>query len=336
MAATVPASFVSIVIPTYNRRELTLRAVQSVLDQEHAGALEVIVVDDGSSDGTADAIIETFRHGQRVRLLRSERRYACGARNLGFASAKGDFVCFLDSDDFWLPGTLAVFQLVFAQVPELAFVSIEGSTNATSGQAAIARIVAAGSPGWTHARFKQAPLRCSWLTIPGSAVAAELFVGDFFPAIINGDLFYLSGMLIRRECVVQAGPFNERLRYFNDWDFFSRLCLTGPGAYVGYDGFRRETGRADQISRARPITAMPRRHVFILHNLVRRSDINTRYQQQLKSALADARFAFARSLLRAGRLNWALRYLRHCLRHHHKPVRCAALFILGALRGSRA
>jgi len=329
MEAIEPANLSSIVIPTYNRRELTLRAIRSVLDQEHAGALEVIVVDDGSSDGTADAVAEEFRQDSRVRLLRSPHRYACAARNLGFAAARGDFVCFLDSDDFWLPGALATFKAVFAHRPELAFVSIEGSTRANGRQQAIPRIVASVSPGWSHASFHLAPLQRTALVLPGSAVPAELTFGDFFPAIINGDLFYLSGMLIRRGSIVQAGPFNERLRYFNDWEFFARLCLTGPGAYVNRDGFRRETDRADQISRGRPVTAMPRRHLFILRNLLRSSQAMEGYRPQLASAMADAQYAFARSLVQARRYRWARRYLRGCIGERQKTARSAVWFLFG-------
>jgi len=326
MAVSTPASSVSIVIPTYNRRELALRAVQSVLEQAHAGTLEVIVVDDGSSDGTAEAVAETFRHDPRVQLIRSERGYACAARNLGFRAARGDFVCFLDSDDFWLPGTLAVFESVFAQTPGLAFVSVDGTTRATTRKAAIQGIVARVSPGWSHAKFREAALVRQGLQLPGSTTPAELLVGDFFPAIIHGDLFYLSGLLVRRECVAQAGPFNERLRYFNDWEFFSRMCLVGPGAYVAHDGFRRETDRADQLSRGRPGTTMPRRHLFIVRALMRRPDIPARYQPQLKAALSDACYSFARSLLNAGRRSWARRYLRRCLQSGHKSFRCAVLY----------
>jgi hypothetical protein len=94
--------------------------------------------------------------------------------------------------------------------------------------------------------------------------------GDFFPAIVFGDLFYLSGLVARREAVLGAGPFNERFRFFNDWEFFARLCLQGDGAHIDCTGFRRDTGRTDQISRGRPMSAMARRRRFILRSLPRR------------------------------------------------------------------
>ena len=121
--------------------------------------------------------------------------------------------------------------------------------------------------------------------------------GDFFPAIILGDLFYLSGLVARREAVIGAGPFNERFRFFNDWEFFSRLCLQGPGAHLDCTGFRRDTGRADQISRGRPMSAMARRRRFILRSLPRRFPVKTAIYRRLTGARQrDAIYFMARCL----------------------------------------
>ncbi len=323
---SLPSVFrLSVVIPTYNRRDLVLRAVASVLEQAGAESLEVIVADDGSTDGTVAAIAERFGHDPRVRVTSTQRGYACAARNAGFARASGDFICFLDSDDVWLPGTLVTIAAVFAAYPELAFVSVDGNTIEKPGQKIVARVVADDSPGWTHAGFAQVPLTSSEITLPGGA-STRMRSGDFFPAIILGDLFQLSGLVARREAVVAAGPFNERFRFFNDWEFFSRLCLQGKGAYVDCTGFRRDTGRPDQISRGRPISAMARRHRFILRSLPRRFPAKTGpYASQLARANDDAIYFMARCLAHTRRRRWALRYLWRCLRHGYKPVRSLAL-----------
>ena len=150
--------------------------------------------------------------------------------------------------------------------------------------------------------------------------------GDFFPAIILGDLFYLSGLVARREAVIGAGPFNERFRFFNDWEFFARLCLQGPGAYVDCTGFRRDTGRADQISRGRPMSAMARRRRFILRSLPHRFAARMDpYSRQLSRANDDATYFMARCLVRSTHRRWARRYLWRCLRRGYKPVRSLAL-----------
>jgi glycosyltransferase involved in cell wall biosynthesis len=317
----------SVVIPTYNRRELVLRAVQSVLAQDADADTQILVVDDASSDGTVESLHERYAGDPRVQVLAcAERRHASAARNFGFAHARGDLVCFLDSDDYWLPGTLAAIRRVFRQIPQLAFVSVDGTTLPTTTQAAVPRVVAGHAPGWSHAAFARAGLSTQSIELEHD-VHTSLLLGDFLPAITHGDLFYLSGLVMRREYAARAGPFNERLRYFNDWEFFSRLCLQGPGAYLAYDGFRRDTGRADQISRQRPPTATARRHLFIVRSLLRRDDTQ-RYTAALHSAFSDACYMMARALQASSRRNWARRYLYRCLRRRYKVWRSLALLLL--------
>jgi glycosyltransferase involved in cell wall biosynthesis len=98
---TAPA--VSVIIPTFNRARVIGRAVESALRQSYQN-LEVIVVDDGSTDETA-AVLKGFR--DRVRYLRQENRGVSAARNAGIAAAIGKWIAFLDSDDEWYPAKLA-------------------------------------------------------------------------------------------------------------------------------------------------------------------------------------------------------------------------------------
>jgi hypothetical protein len=213
---------------------------------------------------------------------------------------------------------------VFARHPQLAFVSVDGSTLATDNQAALQHVVAGDSPGWSHAWFSRARLKRETIALKEEPAKSQLLSGDFFPAIINGDLFYLSAMVMRRRCALCAGPFNERFRYYNDWEFFARLCLQGPGAYLDFDGFRRDTGRADQISRRRPAVAMPRRHLYIVRSL-RRGSRAPGYAGVLNSALHDAQYRMGRALAQEPHRRWAWRYLWRCVRARYKIVRCLAL-----------
>jgi glycosyltransferase involved in cell wall biosynthesis len=91
---------VSAVIPTYNRSSQVCRAIDSVLAQT-VRVEEIIVVDDGSTDGTADAVRD--RYGCRVVLLEQENAGAAAARNRGIREARGEWIAFLDSDDVWMP-----------------------------------------------------------------------------------------------------------------------------------------------------------------------------------------------------------------------------------------
>ena len=94
----------SVVIPAYNRAEVVLTAVRSVLDQADE-SVEVIVVDDGSTDNTAD-VVETFGD-PRVRVIRADHQGVSSTRNTGAAAARSSFLAFLDSDDVAEPGWVA-------------------------------------------------------------------------------------------------------------------------------------------------------------------------------------------------------------------------------------
>ena len=97
---------VSVVMPLYNAGQLLRRPVESVLAQGH-GDLELVVVDDGSSDDSADIVDEYARGDARVRLVRSERNAGvAAARNRAIGLARGRYVAFLDSDDWWHPDKL--------------------------------------------------------------------------------------------------------------------------------------------------------------------------------------------------------------------------------------
>jgi glycosyltransferase involved in cell wall biosynthesis len=99
------SQLVSVIIPTYNRAYCLGATVDSALAQTHC-EVEVLVVDDGSSDHTREFVLDQYRHEPRVRYLYQENTGVSGARNHGLRAAQGDFIAFLDSDDLWLPWKL--------------------------------------------------------------------------------------------------------------------------------------------------------------------------------------------------------------------------------------
>lgn len=96
--------FVSIIIPTYNRAHLVVRAIQSVLKQTYQN-FELIVVDDGSSDDTA-VHLKSFIENKSIHFYQKENAGVASARNFGVTKARGQWLAFLDSDDEWLPHKL--------------------------------------------------------------------------------------------------------------------------------------------------------------------------------------------------------------------------------------
>jgi glycosyltransferase involved in cell wall biosynthesis len=108
---------VSVVIPTYNRLQLTIAAIESVLGQTTVPS-EIIVIDDGSVDGTSVELPRRF--GAAIMLIRQENRGQAAATRVGIQKARGDLVTFLDSDDLWLPEKISLQLEVFSRRRDLA------------------------------------------------------------------------------------------------------------------------------------------------------------------------------------------------------------------------
>jgi glycosyltransferase involved in cell wall biosynthesis len=111
----------SAVITSYNYRAFVVEAIDSALSQT-LPALEVIVVDDGSSDGTPEMVSDRYWHDPRVRLIATENRGQLAAFATGVQAATGQIVAFLDADDVWEPGYLAAVAAVYQQHPKVDFV----------------------------------------------------------------------------------------------------------------------------------------------------------------------------------------------------------------------
>jgi glycosyltransferase involved in cell wall biosynthesis len=108
----------SVIIPLYNKAEFIEAAIQSVLNQSHQN-FEVIVVDDGSTDDGASQVQAI--HDHRIKLIQQANGGVSSARNQGIELAKGDLVCFLDADDWYLPAYLETIVSMASRYPEIAF-----------------------------------------------------------------------------------------------------------------------------------------------------------------------------------------------------------------------
>ena len=309
----------SVVIPTFNRAAMVPHAVDSVLAQRGKGALEVIVVDDGSIDGTTPALQARYGDNPRVRLIAIPHAGVSAARNAGLRLARGELVCFLDSDDQWTLDASATAMQVLALHPELVFVTLDGSYLPTHDSPRVPRAIRTNAPGWSHAGFARAPLASEQIRLRGSEQDTAMLRGDFFPAIVHGDLFQVNGVFMRRDAAVRAGFFNEWMDHYEDWDFFSRLCLQGPGAYLDYEGYQRNLGHPGRLAPGHPDTAMPRRHLYILHSLARRFPAAAgRYADNMRDALIDAQYQMGAVLARTPHRRRAWRYLLRCIRQRYK------------------
>jgi glycosyltransferase involved in cell wall biosynthesis len=194
---TGPAPQVSVVIPTRDRRHLLEVTLAAALSQDDV-ELEVVVVDDGSRDRTAERLAEL--QDERVRVVRHEdARGVAAARNRGIAEARGEWVAFLDDDDLWSPGKLRA-QLGAARASGAGFaycaaVAVDGS-----------RRVTRALPFPAPAELMQRLLRQNAMPAGGSNV------------------------VVRTELVRGIGGFDERLQHLADWDLWLRLAEAARAA----------------------------------------------------------------------------------------------------------
>jgi glycosyltransferase involved in cell wall biosynthesis len=200
----VKTPLLSVVIPTWNRAQLVREAIRSVLAQRE-GEVEAIVVDDASTDSTADLLEREF--GDRIRLLRLEhRRGPGGARNAGARLARGELVAFLDSDDVWLRGKLGAELEVLARFPE-AEVVVSDSQNFFEGEAD------------GESRFAQNGL----LEATGREVRLASSCHWLWTNSMN--TVHTCSITVRREALARLGEklFAEDLVCCEDWEFQMRL-----------------------------------------------------------------------------------------------------------------
>ena len=197
---------VSIVIPTYNRCNEVQAAISSALAQTYTNT-EIIVVDDGSSDGTSDVLA---RFGSRIRFVRQENAGASAARNHGVRVSKGQLIAFLDSDDLWLPRKIerqvAVMQLAGHGVPcclcniQLAY--LNGNLGSSFDLSLLSPALEEGV----------------WQNV--LEVLATRFV------------LFNQAVAVRRDALDAVGGFDETCRFMEDHDLALRLALLGPWGFI--------------------------------------------------------------------------------------------------------
>ena len=117
----MPEPLVSVIIPTFNRAYCVGKAIDSARAQTHRNT-EILVLDDGSTDGTRDLIEQSYADDERVRYFFHENRGVTATRNRGLALCRGDFVALLDSDDTWSPWKLELQLACFRGHPEVGMV----------------------------------------------------------------------------------------------------------------------------------------------------------------------------------------------------------------------
>jgi glycosyltransferase involved in cell wall biosynthesis len=197
---------VSVVIPTFNRAATVVRAIESVLQQTYR-PIEVIVVDDGSTDGTQEVL---KAYGSALVYLRQDNAGPAAARNRGIRESQGGLIAFLDSDDVWLAAKLERQVAVLEGAgPETPCCLCDTLMRTPDGREQSAFAIA-----WLRMREPEG----LWLN--PAAVLATRFV------------LFCQAVLVRRPFLLDCQGFDEQLWFMEDHDLALRLALRGPWAFV--------------------------------------------------------------------------------------------------------
>ena len=260
---------VSVIMPAYNGSAMIGEALRSIEDQTYRD-LEVVVVDDGSTDDTA----RICRDRPGLRLISQENRGTAAARNRGIREARGGLIAFLDQDDLWAPDRLA------AQVPILeaeADVGLVFSNFDAFGDLSEHQGV----------RFDDAK------------VIDRISGGMAFASLFRKNLIHPATVLVRKDCLDEVGPFDESI-YFEDYDLWLRIARRFPIRYVPaplasvrhHEGNKRSDAVALQRSALHIVERAARECPELAEQLGRRA---------VNKKVAKMHYYYGRALLEAGR-----------------------------------
>ncbi|MEW6620095.1 MAG: glycosyltransferase, partial [bacterium] len=181
---------ISIIIPTYNAENFLPQAINSVVEQTYQD-IEIIVVDDGSTDNTK-RIIEPFM--DKIYYIYKDNGGSASARNVGIKSAKGEYIAFLDADDIWLPQKLELQINLFRQCQEI---------------------------DWIHTNLM---LIDESGNIIGVRRVSDTLSGNIFKTLFMENWVLTSSVMVKKDCFKMIGMFDEALSRTEDYDFWLRLA----------------------------------------------------------------------------------------------------------------
>lgn len=218
---------VSILMPAYNVEPYIGAAIRSALAQTYTD-FELIVVDDGSKDGTADVARALAREDDRIHLVQHANRGLAGARNSAIRASRGSFFALLDSDDLWEPSFLAEQMAIMDAHPEVDIVT---------------------GNGWCLGGAKDSQLARPY---PDTRPAPDLasIIGDEWAVFIMS--------VVRRRVYTAIGGFDEEMRSNEDYDFWLRAAVAGFTFYrndrpLGYYRIRTDSLSASDVRMLRGI-----------------------------------------------------------------------------------
>lgn len=223
---------VTIVIPAYNAASTIAETMDSILLQS-VPAAEIVVVDDGSTDQTAEIVA---RYPPPVALIRQRNQGLAAARNTGCLAATGELIAFIDADDVAMPQRLELQLACFEADPSVLLVSSDFSAFNGAGKVSDT-YHSSYYPAMWDPQIGQSLLgepRSFWATSQSSENAAKVryYVGHHYSNLVHDMYIHPPTIMFRRELFDLAGPFDASLRNLCDWEWLIRASKYGPFAFL--------------------------------------------------------------------------------------------------------
>ncbi|MCZ6451731.1 MAG: glycosyltransferase [Deltaproteobacteria bacterium] len=261
---------VSVIIPTFDRRSMVGDAVESVLKQSHS-RYELIVVDDGSQDGTVERL---QRYGSRITVLSQPHRGVAAARNSGARWSGGRYLAFLDSDDLWHPNKLETQISVMNRNPSVQICQTEEI--------------------WVRNGVRVNPKK-----------RHHKPSGDIFRASLDLCLVSPSAVMMTRELFMRLGGFDETFDVCEDYDLWLRIAVDTPVLLIPEPLVVKRGGHGDQLSRS--TWGLDRFRILALEKLLR-SGLGGEKRRWAMEVLAGKVAILAQGARKRGRESEALVY----------------------------
>lgn len=222
-------TLVSVAIPAYNAQATIAQTLDSLLAQTHRN-LDIVVVDDGSTDGTWEVL---QRYGDRVRAIRQANAGIGAARNASVQAARGEFIALLDADDLCMPQRMAI-QLHYLQThPDILLCSSDFSAFDDSGPLGASYCGVYyhrcnPAHGGVRARY---PHEASFSPIEGEG-PIRVYWGQVDDELKQGNFIHPPTVMFRRDALQRAGGFDPDIKIICEWEWFVRVARAGPVAYL--------------------------------------------------------------------------------------------------------
>jgi glycosyltransferase involved in cell wall biosynthesis len=225
---------VTVAIAAYNASHTIVEAVESVLAQSWP-ALEVVVVDDGSTDGTSAKLAD---FGDRIRVVTQANSGIPAARNASFAAARGEFIAILDADDVCEPDRIAIQASVLIRLPEVVLCatdfsafSSEGKISDSFGRTYYSSIPESGLDAYFPKRFTLEAAAGAWPALL-APLSIDVGVGTVYRDLAFGNFVHPPTVMFRRSVLSRSGGEDPALPGSSDWEQFVRMSRCGEFAHV--------------------------------------------------------------------------------------------------------